>query len=163
PARDAEDLRSARPGATAHGPRAARAPRPDEDHAAGGLRPRALRAHDRGGRARRRGAARRLHARGGRRPAPHSGGGLGAVGGQAADAVAHEATVPGEERERAAQTGHSPAGDAAALARDAAVRLLALTHVSTRYGGHEIRDEARAVFERTVVPRDFDSIEIPFP
>ncbi len=53
--------------------------------------------------------------------------------------------------------------DAAGLARDAEVRLLALTHVSTRYGGREIRDEARAVFERTVVPRDFDAIEIPFP
>ena len=35
--------------------------------------------------------------------------------------------------------------------------------LSTRYGGREIRDEARAVFERTVVPRDFDAIEIPFP
>jgi len=34
--------------------------------------------------------------------------------------------------------------------------------VSTRYGGAEIRDEARAVFERTVVPRDFDAIEVPF-
>ena len=42
-------------------------------------------------------------------------------------------------------------------------RLLALVHVSTRYAGREIREEARAVFEHTVVPRDFDSIEIPFP
>jgi hypothetical protein len=51
----------------------------------------------------------------------------------------------------------------AEIAREAEVRLLALTHVSTRYGGGEIRDEARAVFERTVVPRDFDSIEVPYP
>ncbi|MEJ7790202.1 MAG: hypothetical protein WKF29_10005, partial [Thermoleophilaceae bacterium] len=43
------------------------------------------------------------------------------------------------------------------------VGLLALTHLSTRYGGGELRDEARAAFERTVVPRDFDRIEIPFP
>ena len=49
------------------------------------------------------------------------------------------------------------------IAREADVRLLALTHVSTRYGGGEIREEATAVFERTVVPRDFDAIEIPFP
>jgi ribonuclease Z len=84
------------------------------------------------------------------------------VAAHGADLVVHEATFTEEERERAAQTGHSTAGDAAALARDADVRLLALTHVSTRYGGHEIRDEARAVFDRTVVPRDFDSIEIPF-
>ncbi len=38
-----------------------------------------------------------------------------------------------------------------------------LTHLSTRYFPRDIRDEARAVFENTVVPRDFDSIEVPFP
>ena len=80
-----------------------------------------------------------------------------------ADVLVHEATFTEEARERAAQTGHSTAGDAAALARDAEVRLLALTHVSTRYGGHEIRDEARAVFEQTIVPQDFDRVELPFP
>ena len=37
------------------------------------------------------------------------------------------------------------------------------THVSQRYAGPELRDEARAVFERTIVPRDFDRVEIPFP
>jgi ribonuclease Z len=41
--------------------------------------------------------------------------------------------------------------------------MLALIHLSTRYGGREIKDEARAVFPNTVVPRDFDTIEIPFP
>ncbi|HZC74666.1 MAG TPA: hypothetical protein VE220_01730, partial [Gaiellaceae bacterium] len=41
-------------------------------------------------------------------------------------------------------------------------RLLALVHLSTRYAGREIRDEARAVFPDTVVPRDFDLIEVPF-
>ena len=48
-------------------------------------------------------------------------------------------------------------------ARGAGVKLLALTHLSTRYFPREIRDEARAVFENTVVPRDFDAIEVPFP
>jgi ribonuclease Z len=43
------------------------------------------------------------------------------------------------------------------------VRLLALTHLSSRYAGHEIRDEARAVFAETEVPRDFDTIEVPLP
>jgi ribonuclease Z len=80
-----------------------------------------------------------------------------------ADLLVHEATFTEEERERAMQTGHSTARQAAEIAREADVRLLALTHVSTRYGGGEIRDEARAVFERTVVPRDFDAIEVPFP
>jgi len=43
------------------------------------------------------------------------------------------------------------------------VAMLALAHVSPRYGGGELRDEARAVFENTIVPRDFDRVEVPFP
>jgi ribonuclease Z len=80
-----------------------------------------------------------------------------------ADLLVHEATFTEEERERAMQTGHSTARQAAELACEAEVRMLALTHVSTRYAGSEVRDEARAVFERTEVPRDFDVIDIPFP
>ena len=41
--------------------------------------------------------------------------------------------------------------------------MLALTHLSSRYGGREIRDEARAIFAATEVPRDFDTIEVPLP
>jgi ribonuclease Z len=82
---------------------------------------------------------------------------------EGADLLVHEATFAESERERAAETGHSTARQAAETARDAGVRLLALTHLSTRYTGGEIRDEARAVFERTEVPRDFDTIELPFP
>jgi ribonuclease Z len=92
--------------------------------------------------------------------APSEGLGLAAHG---ADLLVHEATFLEEEAERAAATGHSTAAQAAALARDAEVRLLALVHVSTRHAGREVREEARAVFERTCLPRDFDTIEIPFP
>jgi len=80
-----------------------------------------------------------------------------------ADLLIHEATFAEEEAERAHETGHSTARGAAELAATAEVGLLALTHLSTRYGGGELRDEARAAFPRTVVPRDFDRIEIPFP
>ena len=80
-----------------------------------------------------------------------------------ADVLVHEATFTDEEHERALQTGHSTARQAAEQAREAGVRLLVLTHVSTRYAGGEIRDEARATFERTEVPRDFDRVEVPFP
>jgi ribonuclease Z len=80
-----------------------------------------------------------------------------------ADVLVHEATFTSDERDRARETGHSTARQAAELAAEAGVRLLALTHTSTRYFGGEIRDEARAVFPNTEVPRDFDTIEIPFP
>jgi ribonuclease Z len=80
-----------------------------------------------------------------------------------ADVLVHEATFLSDERARARETGHSTAAQAAELARDAGVRLLALTHLSTRYFPREIRDEARAIFADTVVPRDFDAIEVPFP
>lgn len=80
-----------------------------------------------------------------------------------ADVLMHEATFAEEEVERARQTGHSTARQAAEVARDAKVRLLALTHISSRYPGGDLREEARAVFPATEAPRDFDTIEIPFP
>lgn len=80
-----------------------------------------------------------------------------------ADLLVHEATFTREEADRARETQHSTAEQAAKAAREAEVRLLALVHLSTRYGGREIREEARAVFPDTLVPRDFDTIEIPFP
>ncbi|MDQ3849463.1 MAG: ribonuclease Z, partial [Actinomycetota bacterium] len=78
-----------------------------------------------------------------------------------ADVLVHEATFAHEDAERAAKSGHSTARQAAQVAADADVRLLALTHLSTRYAGGEIRDEARAVFPDTVVPQDFDTIVVP--
>jgi ribonuclease Z len=86
-----------------------------------------------------------------------------AIAAHEADVLVHEATFTSEEAERARQTAHSTARQAAELARDAHVRLLALTHISTRYSGGQVRDEARAVFPATEAPRDFDTIEVPFP
>jgi ribonuclease Z len=85
------------------------------------------------------------------------------IAAHAADVLIHEATFAHEETERAADTGHSTAEQAATLARNADVRVLALTHFSMRYPIRVLRDEARAVFPNTVLPRDFDTIEIPFP
>jgi ribonuclease Z len=79
-----------------------------------------------------------------------------------ADLLVHEASFLAEEADRARETMHSTAAEAAEVARLAQVRLLALTHVSPRYFGPELAEEARAVFPDTVVPRDFDVIEVPF-
>ncbi len=76
--------------------------------------------------------------------------------------LVHEATFSDEEADRAAETGHSTARQAAEIARDAHVRLLALTHVSPRYFDSELLREAREVFPDAVLPRDFDTIEVPF-
>jgi ribonuclease Z len=85
-----------------------------------------------------------------------------AIAAHRADLLVHEATFGDDERERAAQTGHSTAAQAAQVALDADVKILALTHVSARYAGGELRDEARSVFPDTELPRDFDIVEIPF-
>jgi len=86
-----------------------------------------------------------------------------AVVAHGADLLVHEATFSIEDAERARETGHTTARDAAELAKRAEVRLLALNHISQRYAGPELRDEAREVFPNTIVPRDFDRVEIPFP
>ena len=80
-----------------------------------------------------------------------------------ADVLVHEATFLAEERARAKETGHSTAAEAALVAREAEVGLLALTHLSARYPPSDVADEARQLFPRTVVPRDFDLLLVPLP
>src|SRR5207237_8370373 len=80
-----------------------------------------------------------------------------------AEVLVHEATFLDEERERAAETAHATALEVAELAREAEVGLLALTHLSNRYFGPEVAREARTIFPDTVVPKDFDVIDVPFP
>jgi len=80
-----------------------------------------------------------------------------------AEVLVHEATFLDEERDRARETSHSTALEAAELAREAEVALLALTHLSNRYFGPEVAREARTIFPETVVPKDFDVIDVPFP
>ena len=79
-----------------------------------------------------------------------------------ADLLIHEATFAAEEADRAAETGHSTAGQAAAIAKRGGREDAGADPSSTRYPVGVLRDEARAVFAKTVLPRDFDTIEIPF-
>ena len=103
-------------------------------------------------------AGRRLVLTGDTRPAPDV---LEAA--QGADILVHDGTFGEEEAGRAEETAHATAREAAELARAAGVRMLVLTHLSNRYFGPEIAREARAVFPETVVPRDFDIIDVPLP
>ncbi|HVQ59074.1 MAG TPA: ribonuclease Z [Solirubrobacterales bacterium] len=80
-----------------------------------------------------------------------------------AELLIHDASFAEEEVQRAAETGHSTVGQAAAVAAEAHVKLLALVHISSRYHVGKVLEEATEVFEPTIAPRDFDVIEIPFP
>jgi ribonuclease Z len=77
-----------------------------------------------------------------------------------ADALITEATYLESEAEMAQQFGHMTARQSAELASRANVKQLILTHLSRRYRERDILAEAQAVFENTVVARDFDVFNI---
>jgi ribonuclease Z len=79
-----------------------------------------------------------------------------------AELLIHDASFAEEDVQRAAETGHSTVAQAAAVAEEAHVKMLALVHISSRYHVGKILEEAQDVYEATVAPKDFDVIEIPF-
>ena len=81
-----------------------------------------------------------------------------------ADLLVHEATFGDEEAERAAETGHSTAREAAQLARRAGCKRLLLTHFSARYSrdAAELEAQARSEFPDVTIAKDGMQIEVPF-
>jgi ribonuclease Z len=81
-----------------------------------------------------------------------------------ADLLVHEATFGDEERERAVETGHSTAREAAQVALEAGVGTLLLTHFSARYSrdASDLGREARDVFPATLVGKDGMEVEVAY-
>ncbi|MCB0861660.1 MAG: ribonuclease Z [Solirubrobacterales bacterium] len=80
-----------------------------------------------------------------------------------ADLLVHDASFMVEDDDRAEETGHSTGTEAAEVAAEAGAKMLALVHISSRYHVGRALEEAKAVFSNTIAPRDFDTVEIPFP
>ena len=81
-----------------------------------------------------------------------------------ADLLVHEATFATEEAERAHETGHSTAAQAARMAAEANVRQLILTHISPRYtrDAPELLAEAGPIFPEVQIARDGLAVEVMF-
>ena len=83
---------------------------------------------------------------------------------QGADLLIHEATFGEEERDRARDTGHSTAKEAAQVALASKAKRLVLSHVSARYSisADELVKEAREVFPNVSVAKDGAEVDVPF-
>lgn len=81
-----------------------------------------------------------------------------------ADLLIHEATFIDDERDRAVETLHSTAAEAAGVAKEAGVRQLILTHLSARHADapDHIRDEATEIFPGARVAHDGMVVEVGF-
>jgi ribonuclease Z len=80
-----------------------------------------------------------------------------------AQLLVHDGSFADEETDRAKETAHSTARQAAEIAKAAEAGMLALVHVSSRYDIRAVLAEARESFPSAIAPRDFDLVEIPFP
>ena len=78
-----------------------------------------------------------------------------------ADVLIHEATYIDEDSKLAEEHFHSTAKAAAEAASECKVRVLALIHISNRYGDNEAAlTEARRYFAETIAPSDFQMVTV---
>lgn len=82
-----------------------------------------------------------------------------------ADLLIHEATFGDDDMDRALETAHSTAREAGRVAREADVRRLVLTHVSSRYDldVSPLVKQAREEFPRVEYARDGWTVEVGYP
>jgi ribonuclease Z len=80
-----------------------------------------------------------------------------------ATVLVHDSTFTEDEKDRALETRHSTALEAAEIARRSGAQTLILTHVSSRHSRRELLREAREVFPATFLPDDLDHLIVPLP
>ena len=83
---------------------------------------------------------------------------------QGADLLIHDGTLTDEKYDRAVESMHSTAGEAASLAKEAGVHHLVLTHISSRYTDDTtpILEDAEKIFANVTVADDLMEIEVPY-
>jgi ribonuclease Z len=80
-----------------------------------------------------------------------------------ADLLVHDSTFGDDLQEKAFEEGHSTASQAARLAKESKVGLLALFHISARYVDPKILlNEAKKIFANVLVAEDFMTLDIPY-
>lgn len=77
------------------------------------------------------------------------------------DVLIHESTFEESLKNRAVDTGHSTSADAARIAKEAEVKNLILTHISTRYQDTaQLEKEALNIFKNLIIAKDFLVFEV---
>jgi ribonuclease Z len=81
-----------------------------------------------------------------------------------ADLLIHDGSFADEMKDWAEESRHSTAGEVAALAKEARVRKLVLTHISSRYTDdvEPILKDSKKVFENVIVAEDLMELEVPY-
>ncbi len=78
------------------------------------------------------------------------------------DLIVCEATYSSDEEQLAREHYHLTAGQAAAVAKKARAKTLALVHISQRHEHNlkKIESEAKKVFKNTTIAKDFDTLKV---
>ena len=81
-----------------------------------------------------------------------------------ADLLIHDCSFANEMTDWAKESKHSTAGEVGVLAKEAGVRRLVLTHISSRYAAdvEPILKDSKKIFENVSVAEDLMEIEVPY-